>query len=74
MNRFTSKSFPRLVYCWKKRAYPDWNSCSFADCKGRHKAISIKAPDLLWRLCNVMVLQVRLICELKPTQHFGVKF
>ena len=21
-----------------------------------------------------MVLQVRLICELKPTQHFGVKF
>ena len=54
--------------------YPDWNSRSFGDCKGRHKAISIKAPDLLWRLCNVMVLQVRLICELKPTQHFGVKF
>ena len=74
MNRFTSKSFRRLVYCQKKKTYPDRNSCSFADCKGRHKAISIKAPDLLWRLCNVMVLQVRLICELKPTQHFGVKF
>ena len=34
---------------------------------------SIMSQNLLWSLCNVMVLQVCLICELKPTQHFGVK-
>ena len=36
MNRFTSKSFRRLLL--EKKTYPDWNSYSFADCEERHKA------------------------------------
>ena len=36
MNRFTSKSFGRLLL--EKEIYPDWNSHLFADCEERHKA------------------------------------
>ena len=36
MNRFTSKSFRRLLL--EKKIYPDWNSYSFVDCEERHKA------------------------------------
>ena len=71
MNHFTSKSFRRLLL--EKKTYPDWHSYSFADCEERHKA-SIYGRR---RYCSrsAMSWYCKFVgCELKPTQHFGVKF